>query len=51
MPRKTAENINSIPIGPLGIIGMPGCEALTDKIDQYLVKWRKTQARYTYGQA
>ena len=45
MARQTAININSIPIGPLGIIGMPGCEALTDKIDKYLVKWRKTQAQ------
>ncbi|MCD7796317.1 MAG: ribose-phosphate pyrophosphokinase [Clostridiales bacterium] len=44
MARQTAQNINSIPIGPLGIIGMPGCEELTDKIDKYLVKWRKTQA-------
>lgn len=45
MARQTAININSIPIGPLGIIGMPGCEELTDKIDKYLVKWRKTQAQ------
>ena len=44
MARQTAENINTIPVGPLGIIGMPGCEELTDKIDKYLVKWRKTQA-------
>ena len=44
MARQTAININTIPIGPLGIIGMPGCEELTDKIDKYLVKWRKTQA-------
>ena len=44
MARQTAISINTIPIGPLGIIGMPGCEELTDKIDQYLVKWRRTQA-------
>ena len=44
MARQTAENINTIPVGPLGIIGMPGCEELTDKIDKYLVQWRKTQA-------
>ncbi len=44
MARQTAESINTIPVGPLGIIGMPGCEALTDKIDRYLVQWRKTQA-------
>ena len=44
MPRKTAENVETIPVGPLGIIAMPGCEALRDKIDKYLVKWRANQA-------
>ena len=44
MPRKTAENVATIPVGPLGIIAMPGCEALCDKIDKYLVKWRANQA-------
>ena len=44
MARKTAQHVETIPIGPLGIIGMPGCEKLTDKIDAYLVEWRKTQA-------
>ena len=43
MPRKTAENVETIPVGPLGIIAMPGCEALCDKIDKYLVKWRAGQ--------
>ena len=44
MPRKTAENVETIPVGGLGIIAMPGCEALCDKIDKYLVKWRANQA-------
>lgn len=44
MPRKTAENVETIPVGPLGIIATPGCEALCDKIDKYLVKWRANQA-------
>lgn len=44
MPRKTAENVETIPVGPLGIIAMPGCESLCDKIDKYLVKWRANQA-------
>ena len=44
MPRKTAENVETIPVGPLGILAMPGCEALCDKIDKYLVKWRANQA-------
>ena len=38
MPRKTAENVETIPVGPLGIIAMPGCEALCDKIDAYNVE-------------
>lgn len=49
MPRLTAENVETIPYGPLGIIAMPGCEALAEKIDNYLVKWRKDQAQEHHG--
>ena len=49
MPRLTAENVETIPYGPLGIIAMPGCEALAAKIDSYLVKWRKEQAQEHHG--
>ena len=35
MPQDTA------PVAPLGIIAMPGCEEMGDKIDQYLRTWRK----------
>ena len=28
MARLTAQNVENIPYGPLGIIAMPGCEAL-----------------------
>lgn len=31
---------NSRPYGPIGLIAMPGCEELVEKIDKYLVKWR-----------
>lgn len=31
----------SIPNGTLGVIGMSGCEEITQKIDEYLVNWRK----------
>ena len=44
MPRITAENVQNIPYGPLGIIALPGCEELAKKIDNYLVKGRKNQA-------
>lgn len=40
MPDLITE-FESIPYGALGIIGMPGCELLTDMIDKYIVKWRK----------
>ena len=35
--------ITTIPNGPLGIIALPGCEELAEKIDRYLVKWRSQQ--------
>lgn len=44
MARLTAQNVETIPYGPLGIIAMPGCEAFANKVDKYLVQWRKTQA-------
>lgn len=44
MARITASEVQTIPYGPLGIIALPGCEALAAKIDAYLVKWRKEQS-------
>ena len=44
MARLTAQNVETIPYRPLGIIAMPGCEKFADKVDKYLVQWRKTQA-------
>ncbi|MCD8039576.1 MAG: ribose-phosphate pyrophosphokinase [Lachnospiraceae bacterium] len=38
--REEKRNLNSIPVGSLGIIPLKGCEQLGDKVDQYLVKWR-----------
>ena len=34
-------NIDSIPVGPLGLIPLKGTEALAKRIDSYLVQWRK----------
>ena len=39
MPDYT-EEFTTIPYGPLGIISLPGCEELAEKIDKYIVKWR-----------
>ena len=33
-------NYNTIPVGQLGIIALPGCEELANKIDNYLIRWR-----------
>ena len=37
---KNKANYNTIPVGQLGIIALPGCEELATKIDHYLKKWR-----------
>ena len=33
----------SVPVGPLGIIAMPGCEKIGEKINQWLLKWHSLQ--------
>ncbi|MBD5469766.1 MAG: ribose-phosphate pyrophosphokinase [Lachnospiraceae bacterium] len=38
--REEKRNLNSIPVGSLGIIPLKGCEELGDSVDKYLVKWR-----------
>ena len=35
------QDIRKHPIGKLGLIGMKGCEEITDKIDSYLLEWAK----------
>ena len=34
------DELISIPYGKLGLIALPGCEELAEKIDRYLVQWR-----------
>ena len=38
--REEKRNLETIPVGSLGIISLEGCKILGDKIDKYLVKWR-----------
>ena len=38
--REEKRNLNSIPVGSLGIIPLLGCKELGDSVDNYLVKWR-----------
>lgn len=34
-------NLESIPVGPLGIIPMASCSTLGEKVDKHLVSWRR----------
>lgn len=38
--REEKRNLETIPVGSLGIICLESCKNLGEKIDQYLVKWR-----------
>ncbi len=38
--REEKRNLNSIPVGSLGVIPLEGCKTLGEKVDAYLVKWR-----------
>ena len=40
MSTQEKRNLNSIPVGSLGLIPLENCKPLGEKIDQYLVKWR-----------
>lgn len=35
------EEFTTVPVGKLGIIALPGCEKLSEKIDNYLSTWRR----------
>ena len=37
----TAPDFSTIPVGPLALIALPGCEELAAKIDAYLKTWRE----------
>ena len=39
--KKKKKNIETIPVGPLGLIPLKSCAELGKKVDQYLVSWRK----------
>ena len=38
--REEMRNLETIPVGSLGIIALKGCQELGEKVDQYLVDWR-----------
>ncbi|WP_346663988.1 ribose-phosphate pyrophosphokinase [uncultured Merdimonas sp.] len=41
MLRRTDRNLDNIPIGALGLIALEGCEEMGQKVNDYLVKWRR----------
>ena len=40
MLRRTERILENIPVGSLGMICLPGCEELGEKVNDYLVRWR-----------
>jgi len=38
--REEKRNLETIPVGSLGIIPLEGCKSLGEKVDKYLVEWR-----------
>ena len=39
--REEKRNLETIPAGSLGIIALEGCRPLSERIDKYLVRWRR----------
>ena len=37
---EAIDEMVNIPVGQLGIIALPGCEEMAQRIDQYIVNWR-----------
>ena len=38
-----SQDVNSIPVGPLAVIPMDGCEEMGDKVNAWLTKWHSLQ--------
>ena len=41
MLHRTERTLDNIPVGSLGIIALTGCEQMGQKVNDYIVKWRK----------
>ncbi len=44
MIRRTERILENIPVGSLGLVALEGCEQLGQKVNDYLVKWRRESA-------
>ena len=47
MLHREERNLENIPVGSLGIIAVDGCQELGNKVNDYLVKWRKESSTNT----
>jgi len=44
MVRRTERSLENIPVGELGLIPLLGCTEMDEKVNEYLVQWRKESA-------
>ena len=42
--QRSERILETIPVGPLGIIPLPSCKELGQKVNDYLVQWRRESA-------
>ena len=45
MLHRTERTLENMPVGPLGFIPIDGCQELGKRVDDYLVAWRKEDAK------
>lgn len=43
MLRRSERNLDNIPVGPLGIIALDGCQEMGAMVDNYITKWRSEE--------
>ena len=49
MLHRTERILENMPVGPLGIIALDGCREMGNKVDEYLVRWRKESTHAQKG--
>ena len=43
MLRRNERNLDNIPVGALGIVALDGIQEMGDKVNDYIVKWRREE--------
>ncbi|MDD3218734.1 MAG: ribose-phosphate pyrophosphokinase [Lachnospiraceae bacterium] len=49
MEQKNTPTLNTLPVGRLGIIAMDSCKTVGEKVNNYLVQWRKEREHESKG--